>query len=271
MRMLNRKEKLANGLEQFWLEQGSGDPMLLLHGFPFSSAIWLGQVDYFSKLGWRVIAPDFRGFGQTTPILIETNTMSRLAEDTAALLDYLKIEQAVVMGLSMGGYVSFAFYRQFPQRVRALILVDTKSEADTPEARENRNKLREAVLQGGSSAVANDQIPKLFAPESYKSKPDVVAQLAGVIERTDPATILATMPGLAGRPDSTPMLPQISVPTLVIHGKDDMMMPVEKARQMARKIPSWQFSSVPHAGHMANLENPEFFNRAVETFLKELV
>ncbi len=267
--MKSRKEKLANGLEQFWLEQGSGDPLLLLHGFPFSSDIWLDQLDYFSKAGWRVIAPDFRGFGQTTPVPSETNTVERLAEDTAALLDYLNIEKAVVMGLSMGGYVSFAFYRQFPERVRALILVDTKCEADNEEARQNRYKLREAVLREGSGA-ANATTPKLFAPETYKTKPEMVAQIAGLVERTDPATITATISGLAERPDSTPLLPQISVPTLVIHGKYDLLMPVENARGMAQKIPNWQFSSVPHAGHMANMENPEFFNRAVETFLKEL-
>jgi pimeloyl-ACP methyl ester carboxylesterase len=265
-----QKQAQLNGIEISWIESGQGKPLLMLHGFPFDNSTWQEQQTYFSTNGWRTIAPDLRGFGKSTINADEINTMELLAADVIALMDYLQLEQAVIMGLSMGGYISFSLYRQYPERVKGLILADTKAEGDSSEARENRYKLREQVKIKGSSAATEGMLPKLFSLESYREKPDTVAALGGVIERTSPATIIATLPGLAERQDSTPLLPQIKIPALVIHGKDDQMMPVENARQMAQALPDWQFSSVPHAGHMSNMENPEFFNRAVESFLREL-
>ncbi|NWJ44423.1 MAG: alpha/beta hydrolase [Chloroflexi bacterium] len=267
---MSEKKAQINGVEMFWVEAGMGEPLLLLHGFPFDHTMWLSQLDYFSKAGWRVLAPDLRGFGKSGIAPGDVNTMEALAVDVAALLDHLKIEKATMLGFSMGGYITFAFYRLYPQRIRAMILADTKADPDTSEGRNLRYKTLEAVRQKGSGAIAESMIPGLFAPETYRDKPDLVAQLSGIIERIHPETIIATLPGLAERPDSTPLLSQIKVPALIIHGVDDKLMPLDKAKAMAQAIPDWQFSAVPHAGHMANLENPEFFNRALVTFLKEL-
>jgi pimeloyl-ACP methyl ester carboxylesterase len=265
-----QQQAQLNGIDTFWRDSRQGKPLILLHGFPLDNTMWQEQEAYFSTNGWRTIAPDLRGFGKSTINPPEVNTMELLAGDVIALMDHLKLRQAVIMGLSMGGYISFSLYRHYPERITALVLANTKAEADTPEARANRYKLLEQVQVQGSSAANEGMLSRLFSPESYREKPDMIAKLGGVIERTNPETIIATLPGLAERQDATPLLPQIKVPTLVIHGKDDQMMPIEKARQMAQAIPDWQFSSVPKAGHMSNLENPEFFNRAVESFLREL-
>lgn len=259
-----------NGIELFWREAGEGDPLLLLHGFPLNHTMWESQVEFFSGQNWRVIAPDQRGYGQSSLNPDETTTMDLLAQDAAALLDYLNIEKAVVVGLSMGGYVSFALYRQFPQKVRALVLADTKAEPDPPAAREGRYQLREAVREKGSVAARDVMVPKYFAPAVYSANLALVAYWEKVVDGINPEAIMATLPGLAERPDSVPLLPQIKVPALVIHGEQDTMMPVEGARQMAQAIPGGQFVAVAGAGHMSNLENSEFFNQTVESFLQAL-
>ncbi|MBN9392530.1 MAG: alpha/beta hydrolase [Chloroflexi bacterium] len=260
-----------NGVELFWEEAGSGDDVLLmLHGFPLDHTMWLDQMAHFSKLGWRVIAPDQRGYGQSSHDPTEDNTMDLLAQDAAALLDYLGVKKAVVMGLSMGGYVTFAFYRQFPEKVRALILANTKAEPDAPVARENRYKLREVVRQQGSTAARDVMLPAMFSPELHQSGGTLLDNLEAIMVRTRPTAIISTLPGLAERRDVVPDLPGIGVPTLVIHGELDQLMPVENARRMAQANPQARFVGVPGAGHMSNLENSAFFNRAVEEFLAGL-
>lgn len=255
-----------NGIEMFWMEEGRGTPLLLVHGFPLSSAMWGPQLVHFSRKH-RVIAPDLRGFGKTSLQPGQTSTMELFADDLAALLDHLKLPKAVIVGLSMGGYIAFAFYRKYPEKVQALVLCDTKSEPDSEEGKAGRYKLIEQVQEQGSNAAAESMIPKLFGPETYRQKQDTVAQLSGLIGRNHPEAIIAAAKGLAERPDATGLLPQIKVPSLVIVGKDDAIAPPEGAKKMAQQIPDWQFSLVPHAGHMSNLENPQFFNQALESFL----
>lgn len=258
-----------NGIEMFWMEEGRGTPLLLVHGFPLSGAMWGPQLVHFSRK-YRVIVPDLRGFGKTSFQPGQPSTMELMADDLAALLDHLKLPKAVIVSLSMGGYIAFAFCRKYPEKVQALVLCDTKSEADTEEGRAGRYKLIEQVREKGSDAAAEDMIPKLFAPETYRQKPDTVAQLAGLIGRNPPEGIIAAAQGMAQRPDSTELLSKIEAPTLVIVGKDDGIAPPDGAKKMAQQIPDWQLSVVPNAGHMSNLENPHFFNQALETFLQSV-
>ena len=256
-----------NGIEMFWMQEGQGHPLVLLHGFPLTSAMWGPQLVHFSRQ-YRVIAPDLRGLGQTSLVSDQTITMELMADDVAALLDHLKIARAVIVGLSMGGYVAFAFYRKYPQYVQSLVLCDTRSEADDADGKAGRYTLMEQVREKGPGVVAELMIPKFFAPDTYRHKQEMVAQLAGLIERNNPAGIVAVAAGLAERPDATPLLSQIKVPALVIVGKDDLLMPAEGAKKMAAQIPDWQLSVIPQAGHMSNLENPNFFNQALDTFLR---
>jgi 3-oxoadipate enol-lactonase len=256
-----------NGIEMFWMEEGKGTPLVLLHGFPLSSAMWGPQLVHFSRK-YRVIAPDLRGFNKTSLKPDEISTMELLADDVVALLDHLKLEQAVIVGLSMGGYITFALYNKYPERVQALVLCDTKAEADSEETRAGRYKLIEQVGEKGTSAAAETMLPRLFAPDTYRRQQETVAQVSGLIERNNPAGIIAASAGLAERPDFSNLLPQIKVPVLVLVGKDDVVTPPEGARQMAQQIPDWQFSIIPNAGHMSNLENPNAFNQALESFLR---
>jgi 3-oxoadipate enol-lactonase len=258
-----------NNIELFWVEAGSGDNvLLLLHGFPLDHTMWLNQVEYFAGRGWRVIAPDHRGYGQSTHNPQEVTTVDLMAQDAAGLLDHLGIARAVIVGLSMGGYVTFAFNRQFPEKVRALVLADTKAEPDPPQARENRYKLRETIRQQGSTAARDGMLPVMFSPELHKQGSPMIDDLGAIMLRTKPEAIMATLPGLAERPDVVPELPGIKAPYLVIHGEKDQLMPVANARLMAEANARAKFVEVPGAGHMANIEDAGFFNRAVEDFLK---
>jgi 3-oxoadipate enol-lactonase len=264
---MNEKHANLNGVDLVWAEKGNGAPLLLLHGFPLNRSMWEPQINFFADY-YRVIAPDLRGFGKTALAQNNVNTMELFAEDIAALLDYCGVEKAHVMGLSMGGYISFALYRQFPQKVKSLILADTKAEGDTPEVRKGRYELAEKVKIEGSKAATDGMLPKMFAPANNARMPQVVAIVEAMINHTNPNTIIATLPGLAERLDSTETLRQIQVPTLVIHGIEDVLMPVAKAEAMTAHIPNAQFVVVPEAGHLSNLENPAFFNQQVLDFLK---
>lgn len=260
-----------NGYTMAYRDEGTGEPLLLVHGFPLSGVMWNPQIEEF-KRDYRLIVPDLRGLGQSAAgaPTDRFSSVDEYADDLRTLLDTLGLAKVVFVGLSMGGYIAFAFYRRYPERVRALVLCDTRSEADSEETRQNRYKLIEAVRERGAGAAADMNIPKLFAPAAYLDRTDLVAQLAGLIERTHAPGIIAAAGALAERPDSTPDLPHIAVPTLVVVGQYDQITPAEGARKMAQAIPDWQFSLVPHAGHMSNLENPEFFNQAMLTFLKGL-
>ena len=265
------KQALVNGFQMAYRDEGNGLPVLLVHAFPLTGLMWNPQVEGLHR-NFRLIIPDLRGFGESAagaPV-DRYSSMEQYADDLAALLPALGLEKVVLMGLSMGGYIAFAFYRKYAEKVLGLVLCDTRSEADTPEGRQNRYNLVEKVRQQGSLAAAEAMVPRLFAPDTYRVRPDLVAQVAGLIERNNPAGIIAAAGAMAERPDATPILARIKVPTLVMVGKDDQFMPVEGARKMAQAIPDWQLSVVPHAGHLSNLENAEFFNQAVETFLKGL-
>mgnify|MGYP001033868891 FL=1 len=261
-----------NGFRMAYRDEGSGPVVLLAHAFPLAALMWNPQIEVL-RYNYRVLAPDLRGFGQSKGAPLDRYaTVEEYADDLAAFLQKLGLdrEKVVFIGLSMGCYIAFAFYRKYAQLVRALVLCDTRSEPDTEQARQNRFKLIEDLRERGMEAAVEANLPKLLSAENYVQREDLVADLSRTIYLNDPAGTIAATGALAHRPDSTPLLAEIAVPTLVIHGKDDQLIPVESARQMAQAIPDWQLSVVPRAGHLSNLENPVFFNQALETFLKEL-
>ncbi len=258
-----------NGIEIFWLEEGRGNPLVLLHGFPFTAAMWGPQLVNFSRK-FRVIVPDLRGFGKTTKGEEEATSMELMADDLAGLLDHLKLKKAVIVGFSMGGYIAFSFYRKYPDRTQALVLCDTRSEADSEEVRSARYQLIEKIKETGQRSAADGLVPRLFGPQTYRQQQEMVAHLAGLIERNNPAGTIAAARGMAERPEFNFLLKEIKVPTLVMVGKEDLIASPEGARKMAEQIPDWQFSIIPNAGHMSNLENPFFFNQALETFLRSV-
>lgn len=247
-------------------EEGEGRPLVLVHGFPLDHTMWRSQIETFATTH-RVIAPDLRGFGRSGPAG-GVVTMEQFADDLAAMLDALGIDEPISLcGLSMGGYVALQFAHKHPGRLRDLILCDTRSAADSPEAAEGRKKLAAQALAEGADVVARAMLPKLFSDSTRNKHPELVESMRQVILATAPATIAAAALGMATRPDVTEWLADIRVPTLVIVGEHDVITPVSEMRGLVDAIPDSVWVEVPEAGHMSPLENPEVVNTSMQEFL----
>lgn len=248
---------------------GSRTPLLCLHGFPLSRKIWRPQLEDLWDIA-RLIAPDLRGHG-SSQATSGPYAMDELAEDCRALLAALGVKQRVVLcGLSMGGYVAFAFYRRFPERVAALILTATRAGADSAEGRANRDKMIALAQEQGVSAVVDALLPKMFAPATYEAQPDLVQSLRLIMNRTSLEGVYGDLAGIRDRPDSTPALADINVPTLILHGADDLLIPPSEAETMRDGIKAATLKILPGAGHLLNMEQPQLFNEAVRDFWQTL-
>jgi len=248
--------------------RGRGPAVLFLHAFPLSLAMWDEQAEALAATH-QVIRFDARGFGGSPPgdgLL----TMERIADDAASLLDHLGVSRAVVGGCSMGGYAAFALVRRHPDRLRALVLVDTRAGADTAEARKNRALLAERVLREGAAAVAEAFLPKLIGETTHRDRPLVVARVRAMILQHEPRGLADALAGLAARADSTSTLREIRIPTLVVCGAEDVLTPVAEAEALQRGIAGSRLEVVPEAGHLSSLENPGPFNRALSDFVHGL-
>jgi 3-oxoadipate enol-lactonase len=248
--------------------RGNGTPIVLLHGFPLDHTMWNAQTEALAER-CQVIVPDQRGFGRS-PLGTHTLTIERLADDLAALLDAMHIrEGAIICGLSMGGYVALVFHRKYATRVRALILCDTRADADTQAGVADRMALIERVRATGPTAVVEAMLPKLVAAAAFEQQPQVVGDVRRMILATPPATLEAALRALTTRPDSTEHLTHIDVPTLTVVGEHDAITPVEVMTAMADAIPQCQRAVIRGAGHMSPMERPAEFNAALVEFLKK--
>ena len=246
---------------------GSGLPLVLLHPFPLDRGYWAPQLGSLVSR-CRCIAPDTRGFGETAPT--PPYSMDRYADDVICLLDSLEIDRAVVGGLSMGGYIAFALWRRHPQRVRALILADTRAGADSEEGREKRRALIELARTKGTEAVAEAQLPGLVGKRTREKHPAVGEALRRMIERASVGGITGALEAMMARPDSTELLQTISVPTLIIAGDDDVLTPPKEARAMHDAIPRSRLEIIAGAGHVSSFERAAAFNHVVGEFLDSL-
>lgn len=243
--------------------------VLFIHGFPFDHSMWRHQLQGLSK--WRCLAPDLRGAGGSEPIADASQySIARYAGDLIALLDQHRVDPVIVCGLSMGGYIAFELMRQIPARVRALILCNTKSAADTAEARRGRDALAEKARTRGAAAVAEELMPKLLAQRTRQGQPAIVREVKDLIERQPVAGIVGALHALRERPDSTPLLATIRVPTLVIAGDDDQITPAAGMREMASAIADARFEVITDAGHLTPLEQPAVVNETVTSFLERV-
>jgi len=250
-------------------DEGQGSlTVILLHGFPLNRSMWREQVEALSARA-HVVAPDLRGLGETT-VTHGAATMEEMARDVAALMDELAIEQAILAGLSMGGYVALAFYHLFPGRVRALVLADTRAQADTEEARENREKLAQRALKEGMSPIIDAMLLKLLAPATLKGRPETVARVREMMAQTSPAGAAAALRGMAVRYDQTGFLPEIASPALIIVGSEDQITPPADAETMHHKITGSHLVAIEGAGHMSNIEHPAEFNNRLGRFLDRI-
>lgn len=249
-------------------DQGTGPGVVLLHAFPLDSSMWEDQIAALADR-FRVVAPDLPGFGSSA--VSAGLTMDSIADVVAELLDHLGMnERVVVGGVSMGGYAALGFARLYPQRVRALILADTKADPDDEPARANRDRKIRLAADHGPAAIVDEMMPKLLAPETVATRPDVVRLVRDIGTRQPLDGLLAGLRALRDRPDARPGLGHISFPTLVVVGEHDAATPPDKARELAAVIPNARLVTIPAAGHLSNLENPAAFTSAVRDFIAAL-
>ena len=258
----------VDGINLAFDDSGSGRPVILLHGYPFNRTLWDGQVSSL-KDTFRVITPDLRGFGESETSA-EPVTMARMAQDVAGLMDALDIPSAIIGGLSMGGYVVLSYYKQFPNRVAALLLADTRPQADTDEGKQQRAKQREQILREGMSLTADSMLPKLLTPETISTRPDVVNSIRNMIMNTKPDGAAAALMGMATREDQSDLLRQISVPTLIVVGREDPITPVQDSQLMHELIPGSRLIILEDAAHVSNVEQARSFNGVLKSFLGKL-
>jgi len=259
----------VRGIELAYEVAGDGDlPVVLLHGFPFNRTLWREQVEALRER-YRVVTVDLRGHGETTAT-VASATMEEMAEDVRALLDELQLRRVVLGGLSMGGYVALAFYQLFPERVGALILADTRPQADTDEARRAREVTATRALDEGMQTIADAMLPKLLAPETHAERPEIVARVREMILNTDARGAASALRGMAVRRDQTELLREINCPALILVGSLDAITPTADAEVLRREIRDARLEIIEGAGHVSNLERPSEFNSALEKFLREL-
>jgi 3-oxoadipate enol-lactonase len=258
----------SNGINLAYSDAGQGIPLVFLHAFPFNRTMWEPQLKGLSDR-FRVIAIDLRGHGESDAPLWRYS-MDQFADDVKGLLDHLAIRQAVLVGLSMGGYIIFSFWRRYPERVKALVLADTRATPDNDEGRAKRVAMAQALYKDGPGAVADLMMPMLLSPASQTGRPDLVQRVRSIITNTQFSGIIGDLMALYDRPDSVPLLKAITCPTLVIVGEQDTGTPPSDARLIAEGIKGTRLEIIPGAGHISNLEQPEAFNRAIASFLKGL-
>ncbi len=255
----------VNGVNLAVDVRGKGPAILFIHGYPFDHSIWDHPVSQLE--GWMRIAPDLRGMGQSdAPDL--GYSMATYAEDLLALLTALGVDRVVLCGLSMGGYIAFEILRRAPERVRGLILVDSRAEADAPEARRAREAAMVQAREGGAEATADAMMPKLFAPEASVEKRD---QVRRIMEATPVAGILGALGAMRDRPDSMPLLATLAnLPSLFIVGEHDQLTPPDLASAMADAMAGSRLAVVPGAGHLTPVEQPQATTTLLAEFLKGL-
>lgn len=244
--------------------------LVLLHAFPIGANLWEPQMRSVPD-GWRLITPDLRGFGGSSELdSISNLSMTDYAEDVRDLLDELHIDRAVVGGASMGGYAAMAFLQTSGDRVDGLVLANTRAGADSPEARANRRNMLAVVDREGPSGVARDMVGKLLGKTTHETQPDLEAFIRRLIKQQSPIAIRTAIQRMMHRPDSMPLLKTTTVPSLVVTGEEDELIPTDESRAMAAALKDSTLVIVPKAGHLANLEQPDAFNSALHAFLAKL-
>lgn len=260
----------VHGLPFGYDEQGDGLPVVFLHGFPHDRTLWTAQRRALASRT-RAIVPDLRGFGESTTR--GPYSMDQYADDLAGLLDVLGVREAVVCGLSMGGYVAMAFWRRHATRVRALVLCDTKASPDTDEARGARDEAIALVKSEGVSTLANKQLERMVGATTHAQRPDVVETVRAMMARQPEAGVIGALTALRDRPDSRPTLQAVSVPVLVLVGSEDVLTPPTDAQAMLALLPAdtpHRLDVVADAGHAICVERPAAVTFALHEFLATL-
>ena len=237
-------------------------PVVLLHGFPLSSRMWTRERALLGNR--RVLAPDFPGFGGRPP---GPQTLDGFAECVIDEMDQTGLDQAVIVGLSMGGYVAFRLLARFPGRVAGVVLADTRAGADDEAGRRKRDDQAERVRREGVGWMPDALLPAFLGETTRRSRPTVVDTVRGWIADADPEGVARALLAMRDRPDSTSVLPDVAVPVLALVGEEDTLTPVAESRRIAESVPQGRLVVLPGAGHLSNLENPDAFHRELTSFL----
>ncbi len=242
--------------------------LVLLHAFPFNARMWEPQLA-LADLGWRAIAPQLGGAdgGAASP----APSMDEYAGEVVDLLNALRIEDAVVGGLSMGGYVTFALFRHAARYFRGMVLADTRPQADTPEGVDGRKRMLALVREKGAAAVADEMLPKLLSDATRQHHSDIVDRVRALILANSADAIAGAITALMTRPDSTPLLHTIHCPTLILVGDRDLVTPLPLSEALHDAIAGSELAVIEGAGHLSSLEQPAAFNAALARFLEHRV
>ncbi len=262
--------EVVNGNEAYWVDEGESDaqPIVLIHGFPFSHEMWNPQIEVFAKQ-FRVIAYDLRGHGKSG-VGDGQYVLEFFVDDLIGLLDRLKIGKAVLCGLSMGGYIALRAVERNPERVSGLILADTQAKADSNEAKLKRAAAVRSVKANGVNAYADSFVKSVFTPQSLGSKSEAVENIRRIIQSNSSLGICGALLALVSRTDTTETLAEINIPTLILVGEHDTLTPPTASQEMHNRIPSSEIHLIPGAAHLSNLENTYEFNKQVLSFLDRL-
>ena len=245
--------------------RGSGPALLLLHPFPTNRNFWEPLVPAFESR-YRLIVPDLRGHGESGAG--DGASMANQAEDVHHILRECAVERAAFIGVSIGGYLLFEFWRRFRQQVALLVLSNTRAQADSDEGRANRLKAAGEVEKNGTAAFLDAMLPKLLGASTHRNRPDIVSRARTMMDAMSREGLAAVQRGMASRPDSVETIGSINVPALIVRGEEDVLIPAQDAELMHRKIAGSQIVSIPQTGHYTPFERPEEFLKVVRPFLE---
>lgn len=259
-----------NGTKINYIDEGDGSPVLLIHAFPFNSKMWQPQIEAFGNR-YRFIAPDLKGFGGSdAPEDPSAYTVDAYADELKGVLDNLGIERVTLIGLSLGGYVAFAFLRKHGDRVAELVLADTRAEADPPEGIEKRTNQQNQVSERGTAELIEVLTGALLSEKTRANQPELVERVKQQMAENEPAGFIGALEAMKRRPDSTGDLGKIEVSTLIVVGENDAVTPPAASEAMKGEIATSKLVVIPDAGHISNLEAPAAFNDALAEFLAAL-
>lgn len=264
---INERRSILNGVETAYFDSESGHcALLFVHGHPFNRSMWAPQIEAVTAAGWRVVAPDLRGYGESE-VVPGVTPLDVFARDLASLLDHLGLERAVVAGLSMGGQIAMEFARLFPTRLRGLVLAATFPQAETPDGKDARRRMAARLLAEGMDGYADETLPKMLAAQSIASQPHVATHVHDMMRRTSPVGAAAALLGRAERPSYDEVLASLLVPALVVVGDEDAFTTRADAERMHAALAGSELVWMPGVGHMPNLERADAFNAALLAFL----
>jgi len=260
-------ELTVNGIKMAYDDLGEGPAILLIHGFPLNRQMWQAQAGPIAQAGYRVIAPDLRGFG-ASDAPPDGYSMDGFADDLVALLDGLQIDRAVVCGMSMGGYILLDLLERYPQRVGAACFIATKSSADDEEGRARRSAMAAQAERLGANPIIKNFAELLFAPDTMHTNPALIAQVTAWMRATPPCALAGGLLAMRDRKDYTPLLPGFPQPSLVMVGSEDRAASHTAIELFNAGLPRCQSHVIARAGHMVNLEQPREFNDLLFRFLR---